>query len=99
MEQGVSGRIDFLMRITGATNAQLARALSFDASYISRIRAGKRGLPPELPFVEPAAAFFARNVREGYQAEALAREMGLPGSWPADKANAALRSGSKGRPT
>ena len=87
--QGVSGKIDFLMRVTGTSNAQLARALNFDASYISRIRAGKRGLPPELPFIEPAAAFFARNVREGYQAEALAREMGLPGSWPADKANAA----------
>ena len=89
MEQGVSGRIDFLMRITGATNAQLARALSFDASYICRIRAGNRGLPPELPFVEPAAAFFARNVREGYQADALARELGLPGRWPASKQEAA----------
>ena len=89
MGQGVSGKIDFLMRVTGTSNAQLARALNFDASYISRIRAGKRGLPPELPFIEPAAAFFARNVREGYQAEALAREMGLSGSWPADKANAA----------
>ena len=58
MGQGVSGKIDFLMRVTGTSNAQLARALSFDASYISRIRSGKRGLPPELPFIEPAAAFF-----------------------------------------
>ena len=80
MGQGVSGKIDFLMRVTGTSNAQLARALSFDASYISRIRSGKRGLPPELPFIEPAAAFFARNVCEGYQAEALARELGLSGS-------------------
>ncbi len=89
MGQDVSSRIDFLMRVTGTSNAQLARALSFDASYISRIRAGKRGLPPELPFIEPAAAFFARNVRAGYQAEALARELGLPGKWPADRAKAA----------
>ena len=77
------------MRITGATNAQLAHTLNFDASYISRIRAGKRGLPPELPFVEPAANFFARNIHEDYQAEALAREMGIAGDWPASKEAAA----------
>jgi len=89
VKQGVSNRIDFLMRVTSTSNAQLARALSFDASYISRIRAGKRGLPPDLPFIEPAAAFFARNVREGYQAEALARELGVPGKWPTEKRKAA----------
>lgn len=88
MEQGVGSRIDFLMKVTRTSNAQLARALNFDASYISRIRSGKRGLPPELPFVEPAAAFFARNVRETYQAEALARELGLSGRWPNDKSKA-----------
>jgi len=88
--QGDVGRkIDFLMKVTGTRNAQLARALSFDASYISRIRTGKRGLPTELPFIEPAAAFFARNVRESYQVEALARELDLPGRWPADKSKAA----------
>ena len=88
--QGEVGRkIDLLMKVTGTSNAQLARALSFDASYISRIRTGKRGLPPELPFVVPAAVFFARNVREGYQAEALARELGLPGRWPSDRTKAA----------
>lgn len=89
MQSEASKKIDFLLRITGASNAQLARALSFDASYISRIRSGKRGMPPELPFIEPAAAFFARNVREGYQTEALAREMGVSGGWPASQERAA----------
>lgn len=89
MQHGISDRIDFLMRVTGTSNVQLARALNFDASYISRIRAGKRGLPPELPFIEPAAIFFARNVSEGYQTEAIAHELGLPGKWPADKSKAA----------
>lgn len=89
MQRDIADRIDFLMRVTGTSNAQLARALSFDASYISRIRAGKRGLPPELPFIDPAAAFFARNIRERYQVEALAREIGISGAWPTSKAKAA----------
>ena len=86
---GVGRKIDFLMNVTNMHNAQLARALNFDASYVSRIRAGKRGLPAKLPFIEPAAEFFARNVREGYQADTLARETGVMGGWPADKGKAA----------
>ena len=85
---GVGRKIDFLMNVTNMHNAQLARALNFDASYISRIRAGKRGLPAKLPFIDPAAEFFARNVHEGYQADTLAREMGVMGGWPADKGKA-----------
>lgn len=82
---GMGGKIDFLLNVTNMSNAQLARALSFDASYISRVRAGKRGLPPDRPFVEPASAFFARNVREDYQRETLARELGIMGGWPDDR--------------
>lgn len=89
-EFGEIGRkVDFLMSVTNMRNAQLARALNFDASYISRIRAGKRGLPTKMPFIEPAAEFFARNVHEGYQADTLAREMGVTGNWPTDKGEAA----------
>jgi len=89
MQRDTGDKIDFLMKVTGTSNAQLARALNFDASYISRIRAGKRGLPPHLPFIEPAALFFARNVREGYQAETLAHELGVSGTWPDDAPTAA----------
>jgi len=89
-ELGEVGRkINFLMNVTNMHNAQLARALNFDASYISRIRAGKRGLPAKLPFIDPAAEFFARNVHEGYQADTLAREMGVTGGWPTEKKKAA----------
>ncbi len=85
----VGRKIDFLMNVTNMRNAQLARALNFDASYVSRIRAGKRGLPDKMPFIEPAAEFFARNVREGYQADTLARETGVMGGWPTEKEKAA----------
>ena len=85
----VGRKIDFLMNVTNMRNAQLARALNLDASYVSRIRAGKRGLPTKLPFIEPAAEFFARNVHEGYQADTLARETGVRGGWPTEKGKAA----------
>jgi hypothetical protein len=85
MRAAANERIDLLMRVTGTSNAQLARALSFDASYISRIRSGKRGLPRERSFIEPAASFFARNVVNSLQADTLAREMGVPEGWPDDE--------------
>ena len=85
---GVGRKIDFLMNVTNMHNAQLARALNFDASYISRIRAGKRGLPAKLPFIDPAAEFFARNVHEGYQADTPSRASGAMGGRPAGKGEA-----------
>jgi len=88
MERDAGSKIDFLMRVTNTQNAVLAHALNFDASYISRIRSGKRGLPTKQPFVEPASEFFARNLREAYQREALATELGIAGPWPKDNAAA-----------
>ncbi len=86
---GVGRRLDLLMRVTGMRNAQLARVLNFDPSYISRVRAGKRGLPREHPFIMPASDFFARNVREENQRVALAHELGMTGGWPEDRGEAA----------
>ena len=64
-------RLDFLMKATDTKNSALGRALSFDPSYIGRIRSGKRGLPKQLPFVEPAAAYFARNIKTEHQRELI----------------------------
>ena len=55
-------KLDFLMTLTATSNSTLGRALSYDASYISRVRAGKRGLPRRQPFVQPAAEYFARKI-------------------------------------
>lgn len=73
-------KIDFLMKVTGTSNAALARELNFDASYISRIRSGKRGLPHEQPFIKPACTLFVKRVRDDYQRRALSDELGQP--WP-----------------
>ncbi len=60
------------MNLTNTKNSELGRAVSFDASYIGRIRSGKRGIPKHQPFLEPAAAYFARNLKENYQRKVAA---------------------------
>lgn len=62
-----AGKFDFLMRVVGAKNSVVAKALSFDPSYISRVRAGKRGISGQRDFVEGAADFFARNACNDFQ--------------------------------
>ncbi|MBR2742614.1 MAG: hypothetical protein IKD89_03400 [Clostridia bacterium] len=71
-------KLDFLMKLTNTKNSALARALSFDPSYISRIRSGKRGVPKNQPFIEPASVFFAKNVVSVYQKKTLADAIGYP---------------------
>ena len=75
-------KLDFLMNVTGCSNSQLGRAVSFDASYISRIRSGKRGMPGKQPFLEETAAFFARNIREDCQSRAVAETVCPVRAWP-----------------
>lgn len=89
MASTIFEKIDFLMKITGTQNAALGKALSYDASYISRIRNGKRGLPLQQPFIEPAAEFFANAITQDYQIKAVCDEMHLTAAWPKNKAEAA----------
>ena len=70
------------MKVTGTRNASLGRALNYDASYISRIRNGKRGIPPEQPFIQPAAAFFSSLTLDDYQKSVLSHELGIGRPWP-----------------
>ena len=89
MASTIFEKIDFLMKITGTQNAALGKALSYDASYISRIRNGKRGLPLQQPFIEPAAEFFAEAIKEEYQIRAITEEMHLNTPWPQNRKEAA----------
>jgi transcriptional regulator with XRE-family HTH domain len=78
----IGKKLDFLMKLTGVTNNELAKALNFDSSHISRIRSGQRGLPKQRSFLEPAAEFFARKIREPYQIKG-AQDVVCPGrAWP-----------------
>ena len=83
MPSQFSDRLNFLMNVTNTTNSALARELSFDASYISRIRNGKRGMPLHQPFVNPAAAYLASRVREPFQIQTVEHALHPVGGWPA----------------
>lgn len=89
MSSRFSERLDFLMSVTNTTNSALARELSFDASYISRIRNGKRGMPLHQPFVEPASKYLSGRIREQFQIRAIETALNLPGSWPRSPKRAA----------
>ncbi len=59
-----AGKLDFLMKVTDTSNSTLARALSFDSSYISKIRRGVRNCPSDKDFEEKTAAFIARRIND-----------------------------------
>ena len=87
----ISEKLDFLMTLTGTSNSALARSLSYDTSYISRIRAGKRGLPRRQPFLEPVSIYFARGLTTPVQRSAAATLLTPGQEWPADPAHGAAR--------
>ena len=79
----LAGKLDYLMKLTDTSNSALGRELGFDPSYISRIRSGKRGLPRDRFFLEPAAAYFAHAIRDYPLRKSAAAEAVCPGrSWP-----------------
>jgi len=67
----LSNKLDFLMRVTSTSNSALARAISYDQSYISKIRSGKRTLPRNRDFFDQAVPYFARNLTTAYQRKAV----------------------------
>ncbi|MBR0131273.1 MAG: hypothetical protein IJM08_08200 [Firmicutes bacterium] len=82
MTSYIGKKLDFLMNLTSTKNNMLARALNFDNSHISRIRSGERGLPKQRSFLEPAAEFFAKRIKEPFQIKG-AEDMICPGrKWP-----------------
>ena len=82
MKYVISEKLYFLMKVTGTKNNMLGRALSFDASHISRIRSGQRGLPSHREFIVPAAGYFARAVTTATQRNVLARRICPGRKWP-----------------
>ena len=82
MKHIIADKLNFLMKVTGTKNNMLGRALSFDASHISRIRSGQRGLPSHREFIVPAAGYFARAVTTATQRNVLARRICPGRKWP-----------------
>lgn len=66
-----SEKLDFLMNITKTTNSALARFVALDASYISRLRSGKRLRPKDDGFIRSMGTYFARRCVDAYQQKAI----------------------------
>ncbi len=64
-------KLDFLMNVTKTPNSTLAHSVSLDASYISRLRSGKRLMPKDGRMIHGMAVFLARRATEDYQKKAL----------------------------
>ena len=76
-------KLDFLMSITKTSNSALAHAISLDASYISRLRSGKRLMPKDNRMIQDMVTCLARRVTEDYQKKALSDTLKL-GNLPSD---------------
>lgn len=57
-------RLDFLMKMTDTGNSTLGRAISFDPSYISKIRRGVRDVPGNGGFTESVCEYFAKRIAD-----------------------------------
>lgn len=79
-----SERLDLLMNLTNVQNNALAHAVSIDASYISRLRRGKRPLPENQTYVMPMSGYLARQVRFPQQRQMMCDALNLDADWPED---------------
>ncbi len=72
-----SEKLGFLMDVTKTTNSALSLYVSLDASYISRLRSGKRLAPRNENIIRRMAAYFARNCSEEYRKKTLEDVLGI----------------------
>ncbi|MDH7478926.1 MAG: helix-turn-helix transcriptional regulator, partial [Syntrophomonadaceae bacterium] len=73
-----SERLSLLMALLGVSNSTLARALSVDASLVSRWRTGTRTPTKNSSYIEAIADYFAGQAKKDYQKAALCEIIGLP---------------------
>ncbi len=80
-----SEKLDFLMNLTGTKNSALGKALSFDPSYISRIRTGNRKPPKGQPFSRLVAAYFSKVLKDSVQLDMASNIILGNGKLPSDR--------------
>lgn len=66
------------MNITNTSNSALARHLSFDPSFISRLRRGVRTPAKNENYIKEIAGYLARHCIEEYQRAALCKALRIP---------------------
>lgn len=70
-------KLDFLMKLTNTSNSLLARHISMDPSFISRLRTGTRKPSRNEDYIEPISRFLAKRCTEDYQKEGLLDVLGV----------------------
>lgn len=70
-------KLDMLMKITDTSNIALARNVSLDASFISRLRRGERTPSKNENYIMAIATYFARNCSAEYQRAALSEALNV----------------------
>jgi len=68
-------KLDLLMNITKTSNSMLARNISLDASFISRLRRGTRTPARNVNYIQAMAEYFTRCCKTDYQKAALREAM------------------------
>jgi len=71
-------KLNLLMTVQGISNSRLAKALSVDASLVSRWRSGARIPNPGSTHIKALASYFAAQAKMGSQKSVLCEVMGLP---------------------
>ena len=68
---------DLLINVLNLRSSDMARALNFDPSYLSRIRTGQRTPANSAAFAQGVGNFAARRCAEPSERAALAQLMGV----------------------
>lgn len=64
-------KLDLLMNILKISNSALARHVSLDPSYISRLRNGHRKPSFEADYLQEMVKYFVKNCKDTYQKETI----------------------------
>jgi hypothetical protein len=70
-------KLDLLMNILKVSNSALARHVSLDPSYISRLRNGHRQPSFEADYLDDMVEYLVKNCKDTYQKETINKLLGI----------------------
>lgn len=73
-----ANRFDLLMRLSNTSNNAIAKYLTMDPSYISRLRRGERNRPRHQDYIVSICTFFARQLLNGKRLQNYAESVADP---------------------
>ena len=79
-QEGMGRRLDLLLNTLKIRTSEIARVLNFDASYLSRIRSGKRSPGNIEPITEGVGSYIVRRCASESERTAVAELIGVNAS-------------------